>query len=64
VSQWDREHPEESLEISQLPPSQQNAAYRDTIGYDPDRRRDECRDEGHPLMDGLPKCRCGRRNES
>lgn len=45
MSQWDREHPEESLAISQLPPSQQLAARHASVP-DPleaaDRLRDEC----------------------
>jgi hypothetical protein len=45
MSQWAREHPEEMAEIAALPPSQQNAAMRDAIGYDPDLIREQAEED-------------------
>lgn len=44
MSQWARENPDAYSEIAALPPSQQNAALRHAMGYDPDRVRDEARE--------------------
>ena len=41
MSQWARENPEQMAEIAALPASQQNAALRHAVGYDPDRIRDQ-----------------------
>jgi hypothetical protein len=48
MSQWAHEHPEEYAEIAALPPSQQNAAMREAIGYDADAIRDQL-DEAQQL---------------
>lgn len=45
MSQWARNNPEETAEIAALPLSQQNAALRDAVGYDPDAIRDRLDEE-------------------
>lgn len=45
MNEWAANHPEEYAEIAALPPSQQNAALRDAIGYDPDAIRDRLEED-------------------
>lgn len=51
MSQWAHNHPEQMAEIAQLPLSQQNAAMRDAIGYDPDLIRDQLEQQERETVD-------------